>query len=102
MTQPTIPQKIQPIIKHPPDIDWTETLIHCPVCGFNYQHADGVTEVDGGDMYEAGWGGRGDLIRIPFWGECGHTWDLCLGFHKGDTFLFVANFGQVQWHEVQE
>ncbi len=46
--------------------------------------------VPGGDDYEAGWGGRGDLTVLPFEGECGHRWALCFGFHKGMTAAFVA------------
>lgn len=44
---------------------------------------------DGGDNYEAKWGGRGDLAVIPMWGECGSQWEVCIGFHKGQSRIFV-------------
>jgi hypothetical protein len=62
----------------------------CPVCPDEYQHPRRPQVVPGGDNYEAGWGGRGDLTVLPFEGECGHRWALCFGFHKGMTFAFVA------------
>jgi hypothetical protein len=60
----------------------------CPICGSNYQHSNDPFTVDGQDSYKA-WCGRGDLIVIPFWGECGSSWELCIGFHKGDSVAFV-------------
>ena len=64
--------------------------IICPICGFNYQHHFSKASVKyGKDNYEAQAHVRGDVISIPFSGECGHVWELCLGFHKGDTFVFV-------------
>jgi len=77
------------------DDGWHADLINCPVCRcdestsgpIDYQHFERPEYTDGNDNYEA-WSGRGDLIRIPFWGECGHCWYLCIGFHKGNSFLF--------------
>ena len=71
-------------------------LLNCPICAssgssigpIDYQHFDKPEYNDGLDHYKA-WIGRGDLIRIPFWGECGHRWFLCVGFHKGQSFVFV-------------
>jgi hypothetical protein len=63
----------------------------CPACGFEYTRAGTPRVVDGEDDYRAGWGGRGDLIVIPFVGECGHSWELCFGFHKGNTMAFVRD-----------
>ncbi len=54
-----------------------------------YQHARRGQAVPGRDNYEAGWGGRGDLVVVPVWGECEHRWELCFGAHKGETFCFV-------------
>lgn len=54
----------------------------CPVCGSTYQQTGKPQSVEG-------WGGRGDLLVIPMEGECGHRWELCFGFHKGETFGFV-------------
>ena len=41
-----------------------------------------------GDHYKA-WEGRGHCIVIPIEGECGHVWNICIGFHKGQNFMFV-------------
>jgi hypothetical protein len=62
----------------------------CPVCRYECQHAATTWQnVPGHDAYRAGWGGRGDLLIIPMWGECEHSWELCFGSHKGQTFCFV-------------
>ena len=63
--------------------------IRCPICGFEYQHCLTPQVADSQDSYEAHWGGRGDLIVIPVWGECGSEWEMCFGFHKGVTGTFV-------------
>ena len=64
--------------------------IRCPICGDNYQHHLSHAEVrDGEDSYNAEPVVRGDVISILFHGECGHVWELCLGFHKGETLIFV-------------
>ncbi len=63
--------------------------LRCPVCSDTYQHVAAWEVVPGRDAYEAGWGGRGDLVVLPIWGECEHRWELCFGSHKGETFCFV-------------
>jgi hypothetical protein len=65
--------------------------LRCPVCSDTYQHVSSASwqRISGRDDYEAGWGGRGDLAVVPIWGECEHRWELCFGFHKGETFCFV-------------
>ncbi|HKP51605.1 MAG TPA: hypothetical protein VJ183_03030 [Chloroflexia bacterium] len=63
--------------------------LHCPVCGHEYNHPLDPIRIDGEDSYKAGWPGRGDLLLIPVEGECGHLWELCIGFHKGQTAIFV-------------
>ena len=66
------------------------TRLKCPICADTYQHVTNSWQrIFGRDDYEAGWGGRGDLVILPLWGECGHTWELCLGSHKGEVFVFV-------------
>ena len=70
---------------HPDEIK----RLKCPVCGDDYQHIGSRQDVPGRDSYEAGWGGRGDLLVIPVEGECGHTWQLCFGSHKGNVAAFV-------------
>ena len=63
--------------------------LKCPVCSDIHQHVTPHQRVPGHDNYEAGWGGRGDLVIVPVWGECEHRWELCFGTHKGETFCFV-------------
>lgn len=63
--------------------------LKCPVCGQNYQHAGTPGTYLSDDNYRADWSGRGDLIVIPIHGECGHSWEMCLGFHKGNTTIFA-------------
>lgn len=63
--------------------------LKCPVCGCTYQHSERAQEISGDDSYDAGWSGRGDLTVIPVWGECGHLWQICFGYHKGETAAFV-------------
>lgn len=83
------------------DYSNTESLIHCPVCGFEYNHFGFPDEdersgdykvayiVKGNDDYKAGWGGRGDMLVIPLWCENWHSWELCFGFHKGYILAFA-------------
>lgn len=61
----------------------------CPVCQFDCTHTHGVKTVKGNDNYEAGWAGRGDLVVVTMGGECGHGWELCIGFHKGQQAIFT-------------
>lgn len=63
--------------------------LKCPECGCSYQHFGSPRTIDSNDRFEAGWPGRGDLIVIPMWGECGSGWELCFGCHKGNTAGFV-------------
>jgi len=67
---------------------WYKRL-QCPLCRDTYQHTGHQQTILGNDNYEAGWEGRGDLLVVPLEGECGHLWEICLGFHKGETFVFV-------------
>jgi len=73
------------------DAGWGDGKIElcCPVCSSTYQHMESPQMSEGHDAHKANWSGRGDLVKIPFSGECGHQWFLCLGFHKGDTLIFV-------------
>lgn len=63
--------------------------LRCPVCQDTYQHVETWQMIPGRDNYEAGWGGRCDLVIILVWRECEHRWELCFGSHKGETFCFV-------------
>lgn len=64
------------------------TPLLCPVCGFNCNHIGEIRTIPGNDGYEA-WYGRGDLTVIPYSGECGSEWEICFGFHKGVSSIFV-------------
>jgi len=70
----------------------TARNLNCPVCGDNFQHVGkDVGEprlIDGQNAYAA-WDGKGDLVVVPVVGECGHKWELCFGFHKGNTAAFA-------------
>lgn len=70
-----------------------DAYVLCPVCGFDYVHEGIPYTVKGNDHGDA-WEGRGDLIVVPFDGECGHTWELCFGHHKGQTTAFVRNINK--------
>ena len=61
----------------------------CPCCGSEFNHTRPPYIKDGSDNYEAKWHGRGDLNIMPMWGECGSEWELCVGFHKGNSPIFV-------------
>lgn len=64
------------------------SLLVCPVCAGIYNHHEAPVKSESQDDYKA-WTGRGDLLVIPLWGECGSQWEICLGFHKGETSAFV-------------
>lgn len=61
----------------------------CPVCGLQYNHIEPPYLKDGDDNYLANWGGKGDLAVVPLWGECGSKWEICIGFHKGESSIFA-------------
>jgi hypothetical protein len=56
-------------------------VIVCPVCGFDYNRLT---------IPAQRWEVRGPDIALPIEGECGHSWLLCLTFHKGQSFLYAA------------
>lgn len=73
-----------------PERNWDDLqTVKCPTCGFTYNQVVAIRTVPGHDDYKAGWPGRGDLTVIELAGECGSRWTLCLGFHKGQTGIFV-------------
>jgi hypothetical protein len=61
----------------------------CPECGDTYSHMEPPYLKDSEDNYNANWGGRGDLAVVPVWGECGSKWEVCIGFHKGESAIFA-------------
>lgn len=81
---------ILPVIsKH--DAGWSDGKrnLLCPVCRGTYNRIEAPEMQNGRDDYAANWDGRGDLIIVPLSGECGSKWELCLGFHKGETAIFA-------------
>lgn len=73
-------------------VRWENTdaaTLTCPECGFECNHLGQPEKKSGNDNYDAGWGGRGDLIVIPVEGECGSVWEVCFGFHKGNVAAFT-------------
>lgn len=63
--------------------------LKCPICADLYQHTENPYTLGSDDFAGTVWEGRGDVLAIPVWGECGVKWLLCLGFHKGFTAIFV-------------
>lgn len=64
-------------------------MIYCPVCKFDYNHILSVEKFEGHDNNKAPWWGRGDLVVIKLCCESSHEWEICFGFHKGQTFAFA-------------
>jgi len=64
------------------------SVIECPLCKDGFNHIKGTTTISGDDDYKAGWWGRGDLTVISMECESGHKWELCLGKHKGNVYMF--------------
>ena len=74
-----------------PTTDWSiasALQVLCPGCQADYVHCEGAYAVSGYDHYCA-WEGRGDVLRVQWWCEGGHAWEVCFGFHKGQTVCFV-------------
>lgn len=62
--------------------------IICPVCNYDYVHFEEPIYKASNDTSGVAWDGRGDVIKIPMWCERDHKWELTIGFHKGNTFIF--------------
>lgn len=72
---------------HPsePGLDEPEMrVLHCPVCGCEWTH---VTPPH--LSYGEKWGGNAELAVSPVWSECGSVWQVCIGFHKGESVIFT-------------
>jgi len=68
----------------------TDGMLLCPKCGFEYTHLDSQTYVlSGGDDYIARAKVRGDVIILPGSCESGHRFRICLGQHKGHTYVWA-------------
>ncbi len=73
-----------------PEQNWDDLqTVKCPTCTFTNNRVVATRTVPGHDGYKASWPGRGDLTVVELAGECGSQWELCLGFHKGQTGVFV-------------
>jgi len=59
-----------------------QDLLTCPVCRFDYCHIGDVTHVPTS---------KGSRLVIPVWAECGHSFDIVMFQHKGQTYAAVEN-----------
>ena len=67
----------------------TMNKVRCPECGYTFVKPLEPKEILSGDRWGgAGWAGRGWLAVVPIEGECGHLFEICFGFHKGETVIF--------------
>lgn len=83
------------------DPKFSSNKLLCPSCDFDYIHADKAQVVKGEDNYKA-WHGRGDLIVIDAWCENGHQFQICFGFHKGQTYAYIDNIKETPSHKLSE
>lgn len=67
------------------------TKILCPMCGYNYVHFGEPLYKCSGDKWGVAWRGRGNAIKIPMYCEDDHKWDLVIGHHKGETFIYCES-----------
>ena len=60
--------------------------ITCPVCNFDYVHFEGEPP------RTSPWAGQGTAVIIPMACENGlHPFDLGIGFHKGQSWMFTRH-----------
>jgi hypothetical protein len=76
------------------EIYWNEDKkdkpsVVCPECGDDFVHFEQPHVIKSGNKQGVAWEGKGDLLVVPLWGECGAIFEICFGFHKGNTFSFV-------------
>jgi len=80
---------VQTVISDETLLEPTMYKLKCPECGYSYVKPHEPREILSGDRWGgAGWKGRGWLAVVPIEGECGHSFEICLGFHKGETVIF--------------
>ena len=70
-----------------------ESLIKCPICGFDCVHLENVRVNKGGQVVTLNHeslvvastnpAGRGSLVGLTMWCESGHKWIEHTQFHKG-------------------
>jgi len=69
--------------------------VMCPICDYDFVWFGHPEWVDGKDDYLA-WEGRGNAVRVPFTCENGeHRFNLVVGFHKGNSHLFMEAADEV-------
>jgi len=76
-------------------------MLTCPCCGCGYTHIQKTYALEGSDPFEGG-SEDGELFNVPvgglseyrrgalvveFWAECGHSFEVELQQHRGETFL---------------
>jgi hypothetical protein len=76
------------------EIYWNEDKknkpsVVCPECGESFVHFEQPHIIKSGNKHGVAWQGKGDLLVVPLWSECGSFFEICFGFHKGNTFSFV-------------
>ncbi len=91
-----------------------ETLVKCPVCGFDYTHPVAVevypfeatkritidnTGFDIDSTFQKP-GTRGVGISVRFVGECSHAWTQTFQFHKGQTEVKVTRDADIPLGEM--
>jgi hypothetical protein len=59
--------------------------LECPVCGCVNSHLESPSLMTG----DQNWGGCGELAITPLDSECGCKWELCIGYHKGESLIFT-------------
>ena len=60
----------------------TMDLVVCPVCRYTYIHVGTVSSNPTA---------KGSRTVVSLWAECGHSFDLILWTHKGQTFCALEN-----------
>ena len=76
-----------------PELKFSDDLVLCPFCGFEYCHITKQEHILGHDNGDA-WEGRGDLYLTFFDGECGSFFAHAYGEHKGNIIqgtLYITN-----------
>jgi len=89
--QPSLKRRLSPSLK--PDDSWAgelQDLLTCPVCKFDYCHMGSVTQTPTA---------KGSRLVIPVWSECGHSFDIVLFRHKGQSYVAIEN---IRWSLEEE
>lgn len=80
---------LEPTDKNRPELDGEyDTRIVCPLCSCENVHFSNATGIPGDDLDYSQWSGRGGCVCVPMRCEMEHVWEMCVGFHKGYTYIF--------------